>query len=174
MIAVGTEATTATYCTERNRTELTDLVSRIQICAKDAAESSHDALRSAITAGGYLVKAKRRVLHGKWGPWLKQNFEFSAVTANNWMRLYGNRNELVSLIKDTPEQYMSVHEALQLVGANPKRYTPTKLQKVEKRCADVIKEIYSDEKADARRLKEILIEHVKEVHGYIRTLGRSR
>jgi len=160
------------FYTERSKPEITDLVQKIKVAAHDAIDSSHDALQSAIAAGGHLTKAKERILHGKWGAWLAQNFEFSQATASSWMRLWENRKELLELIKDTPKQYMSVQDALRLVSDNPTPAPKTKFQKVKKRCADLIKEIYSQSPAEAKKSKDLLIEHVKEIHGFIRKHAR--
>ena len=164
--------TTTVFCTERNKPELTDLTQKIKAAARDAIEASHDALESAISAGGFLVKAKGRVLYGKWGSWLAENFEFTQNTANNWMRLYENRRELQDLVKEMPKQYMSVADALRLVSDNPVLLPKTKFQKVKKRCSDLIKEIYSQSPAEAKKSKELLIEHIKEVSSYIKEHAR--
>lgn len=156
------------YCTERNKADLDDLVEKITICARDAIESSHDALRSAISAGEHLTKAKRKVLYGKWISWLKQHFEFSHSTASSWMRLFENRKEILELAAESPQRYLSVNDALRLVSNNPRPEPKSKLQKVQKHCVDLIKEIYSQSPAEARKSRDTLIEHIKEVGEYIR------
>jgi hypothetical protein len=158
--------TTITFCTERNKATLVDLAKDIKTCARDAAESSHDALKSAIAAGILLVKAKDKVLYGKWLPWLRQNFEFSQSTASQWMRLAENRVELLDLIKDVG--YVSVQDALKLISDNPAPPPKTKFQKVKKRCKDLIKELYSQTPAEARRSKDLLLEHIEEVNSYLK------
>jgi len=160
--------TETTFCTERNKSTLADLVQKIRLAAKDAVESSHDALNSAIAAGGHLVKAKEKVLYGKWGAWLAENFEFSQSVANSWMRLWDKRHELIALIKDMPKEYMSVQDALKLISTAPVPPPKTKFQKVKKRCVDLIKEIYSQSPAEAKKSRDLLIEHIKDVHDYVK------
>jgi hypothetical protein len=158
--------TTAAFSTERNKATLVDLARDINNCAKDATEASHDALKSAIAAGGLLIKAKDKVLYGKWGPWLRENFKFSQSTASQWMRLAENKVELLDLIKDVG--YISVQDALKLISDNPVPIPQTKFQKVKKRCKDLIKEIYSQTPSEARRSKELLVEHIHEIGAYLK------
>ena len=40
-----------------------------------------------IEGGRRLAEAKRRLKHGQWQPWLKENFQFSQDTASNCMKL---------------------------------------------------------------------------------------
>lgn len=159
----------AVFCTDRHKIELVELADKISNCAKDAIESSHDALQSAIAAGGHLTKAKDRVFRGKWGPWLRDNFKFSQSTASNWMRLWQHRKELQELGK---EEYMSVEKALKLVGANPGRRELTKYQLVQKRSRDFIREIYNQTPMDARKTRELVIEHQREVTAYLKAHGK--
>lgn len=161
--------TTTVLCTDRDKVELAELASKIKTCAKDAVDSSHDALQSAIAAGGYLVKAKERVFRGKWTIWLKENFKFSHNTANDWMRLHEHRKELLDLIKGEPKQYMSVQDALKLVGANPGRRELTKFQLVQKRHRDFIREIYNQSPSEHRKTRQLIIEHQKDVTIYLKT-----
>lgn len=160
--------TDVVFSTDRNKPELIDLAGKIVKLAREAIDSSHDALEAAIAAGGLLVKAKGRVLHGKWQAWLAENFEFSQTTATNWMRLWENRTELKDLIKDMPKQYMSVADALRLVSDAPVPQPKTKFQKVKKCCENLIKELYSQTPAEARKSRDLLIEHGKDISTYIR------
>jgi hypothetical protein len=163
---------TIAFSTDRDKPELIDLVKKISSYAKDAVDSSHDALQSAIAAGGCLVRAKERVLYGRWGLWLKENFKFSQSTANDWMRLYGYRKELLDLIKGEPKQYMSVADALKLVGAKPGRPELTKYQLVKKRCGDVIREIYNQSPSDERKTRELVIKLVNDLSVYLKSHGK--
>ncbi len=159
--------TQVVYCTDRHKVELAELVGKINACARDAVESSHDALQSAIVAGGHLRKAKEKVLHGKWTAWLKNNFVFSHSTATDWMRLHEHRKELLELIKGEPKQYMSVQDALKLVGANPGKRHLTKYQLVQKRHRDFIREIYNQTVAEHKGTRQLIIEHQKDVTAYL-------
>lgn len=46
------------------------------------------ALEYAIEIGRRLKEAKSMLAHGQWGPWLKEEVEFSQSTANNFMRIF--------------------------------------------------------------------------------------
>lgn len=159
-----------TYSTDRYKVELVELVGKISTCAKDAVESSHDALRSAITAGGYLAKAKERVFYGKWTAWLRDNFKFSHSTATDWMRLHENRKEILDLMKDG--QYMSVQDALKLCGASPGRKELTKYQLVQKRHRDFLREIYNQTPAEEKGTRQLVIDHQRDVTAYLKGHGK--
>ena len=169
-IQTSTE-TQAVYSTDRHKDELVELVDKISTCARDAIESSNDALQSAITAGGYLTKAKDRVFRGKWGPWLRDNFKFGQNTASNWMRLYKHRKEILELAEDSQE-CMSVEKALKLVGANPGRRELTKYQLVQKRSRDFIREIYNQTPTDEKKTRQLIIDHQMEITTYLKSHGK--
>ena len=170
-IQTSTE-TQVVYCTDRHKVELTELVNKISTCAKDAVDSSHDALNSAITVGGYLTKAKYRVFYGKWTTWLRDNFKFSHSTANDWMRLYGHRKEILELVKGIPDQYMSVQDALKLSGAAPERKELTKYQLVQKRHRDFMREIYNQTPMDEKKTRQLIIDHQRDVTAYLKGHGK--
>lgn len=46
-----------------------------------------DAVEHALTAGRLLLEAKVAVVHGEWLPWIEQNFDGGARTAQGYMRL---------------------------------------------------------------------------------------
>ena len=49
---------------------------------------------SAIDIGHELIEIKDALPHGRFGPWLAENFSFTAATARNWMsvaRVFGGR-----------------------------------------------------------------------------------
>lgn len=46
------------------------------------------ALEYAIEIGRRLKEAKSMLAHGQWGPWLKEEVEFSQSSANNFMRIF--------------------------------------------------------------------------------------
>lgn len=158
------------YCTDRHKIELSELASKISTCAKDAVDSSHDALNSAIAAGGYLTKAKERVFYGKWTQWLRDNFKFSHSTATDWMRLYGKRKEIMELAKEAG--YMSVQDALKLSGAAPTRAELTKYQLVQKRHRDFMREIYNQTTTDEKKTRQLVIDHQRDVTAYLKAHGR--
>jgi hypothetical protein len=52
-----------------------------------------EAVQQGIRAGELLVQAKEQCPHGTWLLWLEENFEGSARTAQEYMRLYRYRDE---------------------------------------------------------------------------------
>ena len=68
------------------------------------------AVTHAIRAGDGLIKAKARVQHGEWLPWLEANFpDFSERSAQSYMRMARNRNAVADL--------GSIREAVALLAA---------------------------------------------------------
>jgi len=66
---------------------LTVLAAEI-VAAHDAScELADQAMERAITAGKLLIEAKASLPHGRWLPWIKENFTFSKRTAQNYIRL---------------------------------------------------------------------------------------
>lgn len=51
-------------------------------------QSQQVILGYAIELGRRLVEAKAMLGHGEWGPWLKEEVNFSQSTANNFMRIF--------------------------------------------------------------------------------------
>src|SRR5271165_5706446 len=54
-------------------------------------------VQDAIAIGEFLTRQKAKLKHGEWLPWVKENLEFSRQTADNYRRLYENRDKLPSL-----------------------------------------------------------------------------
>ncbi|SLM30881.1 hypothetical protein MTBBW1_2500030 [Desulfamplus magnetovallimortis] len=57
---------------------------------------------NAYEIGKYLVKGKELLSHGEFKPWIKNNFDFSYSTANNFMNLYltcSGNSEIVDKLK---------------------------------------------------------------------------
>lgn len=52
------------------------------------------AIDFAIAIGGKLTEAKELVKHGEWGDWLKNKVDFSQSQANNFMKIYTNRERI--------------------------------------------------------------------------------
>jgi hypothetical protein len=50
-------------------------------------------LTDAIELGGLLTTKKKKLKHGEWGKWQKNNLPFSQRTANSYMRCYDNRDD---------------------------------------------------------------------------------
>jgi hypothetical protein len=68
-----------------------------------------------IRAGELLAEAKSQCEHGTWLPWLEENFEGSARTAQEYMRLYNYRDEVRA--KTRGAAHLSVSGALREIAA---------------------------------------------------------
>jgi hypothetical protein len=55
------------------------------------------ALQHAVLVGEKLIEAKSLVIHGQWLPWLRENFADSERTAQLYMRLARNPQEIADL-----------------------------------------------------------------------------
>lgn len=76
-----------------------------------------DGLQHAIKAGELLLQAKELVNHGEWLPWLKSNVSFSERTAQNYMRVFQRKNEILE--KSATVADLSYKAAINLL-AEPK------------------------------------------------------
>src|SRR5271166_6682992 len=54
-------------------------------------------VQDAIAIGEFLTRQKAKLKHSEWLLWVKENPEFSRQTADNYRRLYENRDKLPSL-----------------------------------------------------------------------------
>jgi hypothetical protein len=90
--------------------------------ADEFATLKSHALGYALCAGAALAEVKARLKHGEWLPWLRQNFNGSEDTAQNYMRLYDRQGELPNT---NPVRHFGVKEALKLL-ASPRPKSETK------------------------------------------------
>jgi hypothetical protein len=60
-----------------------------------------------IRAGELLVAAKQQCPHGTWLPWLEESFEGAPRTAQEYMRLYNHRDEILAKTRDFAHLSMS-------------------------------------------------------------------
>ena len=63
--------------------------------------------RSALRAGDLLSEAKAQAGHGSWGAWVEENCEFSMRTAQVYMRLANNREEVEELLKNADSAHLT-------------------------------------------------------------------
>jgi hypothetical protein len=66
---------------------LFDLADRIGRGCREIERANRDTLAIAIKVGEDLNEAKRRLGHGKWGPWVVKNCQLRLRTAQNYMML---------------------------------------------------------------------------------------
>jgi|SRR5215208_7659646 len=90
-----------------------------------------------IRAGELLTRAKAQCPHGTWLPWLSENFEDSARTAQEYMRLYNHRDALRANTRDSA--YLSVSGALKEL-ATPKE-KPSYLAEDISEAAEALREL---------------------------------
>jgi hypothetical protein len=73
-----------------DETSLLALASTANRCHAEVRASGQTMLESAWHAGQALIAAKAQLRHGKWLPWLAENFNGSQQCANNYMRIASN------------------------------------------------------------------------------------
>ena len=97
--------------------ELAETANREHALAGRAAVSM---VEHAVRAGDALLAAKQQVRHGQWLPWLDANFEGSARTAQQYMRLAGNAKRVAHL----PPGEQSLTGALAAIAEPKKKRAP--------------------------------------------------
>jgi N6-adenosine-specific RNA methylase IME4 len=65
-------------------------------------------VEKAIRIGELLVKAKGRIRHGRWLPWLAENVAFSHDTARNYVRLFGLKDSKLRMFRNLTDGYALV------------------------------------------------------------------
>jgi hypothetical protein len=93
---------------------LPDLAARIKAEHEAAAASLRDSVRHAIAAGELLIEAKARLKHGQWLPWLRDHCSISERTAQLYMRVGKNRNEIERQMRNGVAD-LSLNEAAALL-----------------------------------------------------------
>ena len=76
-----------------------------------------NALQHARRAGKLLVEAKERTPYGEWLQWLKENFEGSEKTAQNYMRVHSRWPEIEQNAKSVAD--LTLTEALKAIAPPP-------------------------------------------------------
>ena len=79
---------------------LTDLAARIVAEHQAVSTALKDSVRHAIAAGELLIEAKGQLKHGQWLPWLKDHCTISERTAQLYMRVAKNREEVEKQIRN--------------------------------------------------------------------------
>jgi len=67
--------------------ELQQLISTAYDYGMQCADRAKVRIESCIEAGKKFTEIKKRLGHGKWGPWIEANLSISPTTVCNWMRL---------------------------------------------------------------------------------------
>ena len=79
---------------------LAHLAARIRTEHDAAAESLRDSVRHSMAAGELLIEAKALVDHGQWLPWLRDHCTISERTAQLYMRVAKNRDEIETQMRN--------------------------------------------------------------------------
>ena len=71
----------------REAQPLAELAAQINACIAAGLADTKNALVKFREAGAALIRAKGRLEHGQWLPWLEKNIKYSRRTASQYMRL---------------------------------------------------------------------------------------
>jgi Protein of unknown function (DUF3102) len=93
---------------------LPDLAARIKAEHEAATASLRDSVRHAIAAGELLIEAKARLKHGQWLPWLRDHCSISERTAQLYMRVGKNRDQIEGQMRNGVAD-LSLNEAAALL-----------------------------------------------------------
>lgn len=73
--------------------------------------------RSALKTGDLLNEAKAAAGHGNWAAWVEENCEFSMRTAQDYMRLANNREQVEARLKSADSADLSIAGVLKELAA---------------------------------------------------------
>lgn len=83
-----------------------DVAKRIAQLHSEICQSVRSTLDKAIEIGELLSDTKASLKHGEWLPWLRLNAPFTAKTAQNYLRLFENRERLkCETVSDLTQAY---------------------------------------------------------------------
>jgi hypothetical protein len=100
---------------EKSPRSLEELATAINAEHRAFGETFRKTVEHGIRCGELLAEAKGQVNHGGWLPWLEQNFEGSARTAQEYMRLYNRRDEIRAKTRSTA--HLTITDALKELAA---------------------------------------------------------
>jgi len=81
----------------------------------DAQAKAREAVHHAIEAGRLLTEAKAALPHGEWSKWLSDNFDGSARTAREYMKLSNRLDALPESKRQHAATLPSLRQALEAV-----------------------------------------------------------
>src|SRR4051812_16086594 len=92
---------------------LASLASEINRTYGDAIGTAKHALDKMFRVGELLAQAKRRVRHGEWESWIRDNLKFGERQAQNYMQLFESRKAIIAASKSESKfAFRSLDEAL--------------------------------------------------------------
>jgi len=74
-------------------------------------------IKAAVACGELLAQKKAKVGHGRWERWMKENLDFTQMTATRYMKLFEHKDKIYEFQPD------SLRTALHLIRGD-KRITP--------------------------------------------------
>jgi hypothetical protein len=98
---------------------LTDLATRINAEHAACLASAQDAITRAIEVGRLLAEAKTQAQHGQWAAWVESNCSFAMRQAQNYMRVFHNRDQVEAQIRNGDSHLDSLRGVV-LALAEPK------------------------------------------------------
>lgn len=104
--------------TEVDRDSLAEIASRITTAVARAEDSARSACAYALEAGSLLLRAKEKVGHGDWLPWLTKHITLAPRTCRAYMQLASK----VSVLPAEERQRVAdlpVREAVRAITASP-------------------------------------------------------
>ena len=149
--------------------ELARLAQAINVAVKAATEASQNAVLRGIEAGKALNEAKKKVEHGAWGKWLKDNCQLSERSAQRYMRLALNEAKL----KSANMADLTIAGAEELLGpetdtgagetgSGSSRSTPTAAQSYDKAEEKLIKKLQDLDPKEVADHAEATIKKLRE------------
>jgi hypothetical protein len=104
----------ARICAQPGDNSLPDLAARIKAEHEAVALALNESVRHAMAAGELLIEAKARLQHGAWLPWLRDHCTISERTAQLYMRVAKNRDEIEAQMRNSVAD-LSLNEAAALL-----------------------------------------------------------
>lgn len=98
-----------------------------------AREAARTAIEHAIRCGELLLKAKPKVQHGEWLPWLAANTSIGTRQAQNYMRIAANKAE-IEQANAQRDSHLPVREAIALL-AEPKPELQERVTRINEKFA---------------------------------------
>jgi hypothetical protein len=101
---------------EKPANEIDALTARINAKYREVEYLARSTVEAGIELGGMLAEKKEALGHGAWLPWLRENFEGSERHAQRFMKLYAERDKLLSG-DPTRVSDLSLREAFKEIAA---------------------------------------------------------
>lgn len=122
-----------------------------------ATQAANTAIQHAIRAGEMLMRAKVKVAHGEWLPWLKHHCELSERTARNYMRLARLPESKRQRVADLP-----IRQALETIAEPIDHYSGAvkAMEESVQFSEKLLKQLHAGERPDYTGFEE----HVVKTH----------